>query len=685
MTTLHLTSDLHDPATTHGITTLAAALAAINTTLVTTPTPAPDLAITRDPSLPPGAFAVTHHGTTTNLHASDGPGAMYLLLDLAEQTRHQQRWQRPAPQRVLPHYPWRAMKLNLPWFSYRKHEALQVHDAAMQRHDFWADLIDALAADRYNVLTLWSMHPWHLMVRLPDFPDANDLPPQEFARWQNLWHFIFNRAHDRGMRTFILTWNIFVSPALAKSRNWATYSIDWDYFGEGDTRDEVLAYNRQSITAALNEYPNLTGIGICQSERMGGMLPHERLDWLHQAMIQGMRIANRPAQLIFRVPHSMDRFSGGSTSGPVEQHFRSVLNSLSDFPSPVYVESKFNWSHGHSTPRLAMIHGGAMTDALTNPPPDNYLFIWTVRNEDMFQLRWANPDYIRDWIAHNSQPYVAGANIGAECCIPAQPFLESPSPHAWWKWEFQRQWPLMRAWGRLLHDPSTPDDHLARYLDLHYGHGSAQLLPALARGSRMPLRLAAFFRSTWDFTLYAEGFLAPRQTPSRFITILDLAGPHPTLDPTWLSVDEFTAAEAANALPPGKLTPAQLADDLEADARAIAQTLSTLADLPPTAAPLLVDCRAWAALSRYFAHALRAAIDLSRVRRASPAASPESTLAHTRHAIAAWDDLCAITSPQYPPVPVPLPHIPDHPTTWSTWRDVVHAQFDHVRDALNTP
>ena len=31
---------------------------------------------------------------------------------------------------------------------------------------------DAMARDRYNVLTLWNLHPFPSMVKVPEFPDV---------------------------------------------------------------------------------------------------------------------------------------------------------------------------------------------------------------------------------------------------------------------------------------------------------------------------------------------------------------------------------------------------------------------------------------------------------------------------------------------------------------------------------
>ena len=49
------------------------------------------------------------------------------------------------------------------------------------------------------------------------------------------------------------------------------------------------------------------------------------------------------------------------------------------FEGPIWVEVKFNWSHGHSTPRLEKVHGGKLGDTYFVPKPKNYKIVWTIR------------------------------------------------------------------------------------------------------------------------------------------------------------------------------------------------------------------------------------------------------------------------------------------------------------------
>ena len=38
--------------------------------------------------------------------------------------------------------------------------------------DFWREFFDEMARDRYNVLSLWSLHPFPSLVKVPEYPDV---------------------------------------------------------------------------------------------------------------------------------------------------------------------------------------------------------------------------------------------------------------------------------------------------------------------------------------------------------------------------------------------------------------------------------------------------------------------------------------------------------------------------------
>ena len=131
-----------------------------------------------------------------------------------------------------------------------------------------------------------------------------------------------------------------------------------------------------------------------------------------------------------------------------------------------------------------------------------------MRNEDMFILRWGQPDFVREFVQRQGgKDYVGGAIIGSECYIPALDYITKEGPHKTWRWAFQRQWLFYAVWGQLLYDPATPDARFEAMFDARFGKGVGKdFLAAWKLASRVPLHFASFHRGTWDGSLYTEGF-----------------------------------------------------------------------------------------------------------------------------------------------------------------------------------
>jgi hypothetical protein len=639
--------------------------------------------------LPAEGFSIRRaaHGgaVVVEILGGDAAGAMYGALDLAEQIRHGAALDRVEAKTAAPRFPFRAVKFNLPWMSYRRHESLQLHDETCRDLEFWREFLDMMAENRFNALTLWSLHPFTWMIRPTNFPEACGFSDEELAEWQEFWRALFRMAKDRGIDTYVVNWNIFVSPEFSRKHGVSPHSAEQHFWGEGDTSELVARYTREVVAQVIDEYPDLTGLGITLGEGMGGMTPEARRDWIDRAFIAGMKAAKRPARLIYRAPLSAGTASGGSTSVETERLTREAVERL-DLPAPVWVEFKFNWSHAHSSPRLSIVHGGRLGDTYWDPPPTNYRLAWMMRNEDFFRLRWGEPDFIRRHVELNGQDHVGGYFVGSECYIPAKDYLQRPDPRVNWRYAFQRQWLFYMLWGRLLYDPATPDAVFARAFDARYGEGAGEvLLPAFAAVSRMPLRLASLHRATWDFTLYAEGFLAPAgsagkwRDDSPFISIDELIHQE-TLDPDYMSIAEYVRALARGAeIAPERITPPALADALQRDAEGALARIDAVEWPPGPVEFELADIRAWAHLSLYFAEKLRGGVALHTFRQTGKPSDQAEAVARLRRAAGHWDRLVEVTRPIYPETP--LIHTGQTPFSWARYRDRVRRDVEIAESA----
>lgn len=606
---------------------------------------------------------------TIRVIARDEIGAMYGAFDLAEQIRIRGKADQVEEKVSNPRFPFRAIKFNLPWSPYRPGPATDVHLATCRDLKFWQRFLDMMAQNRFNALTLWNLHPFTYMVRPKNFPEACPFNDEELAQWRQFWRSLFRMARERGIETYLVNWNIVVSPEFARA-----HSVK----EKNDTSELVRRYTRECVTQVINEYDDLTGLGVTLADWMNDLAPREREDWIEQTFVAGMKQARRPVKFIHRSVLAGD---------PLEM--RRVIDNAK-LADPVVVEIKFNWSHGHSTPRLAMTHdyeSGKIDDRFWSPPPTRYQIAWMIRNEDFFILRWGEPGFIRDHIANNGHDYVGGYFVGSEGYIPAKDYSHELSPHQTWQYAFEKQWLFYLLWGRLLYDPKTPDPVFTAAFEERYGRGVGRdLLQAYTLASRVPLRLAAFHAATWDYTLYSEGFLAPARSRglfdgvSPFISIDELIQ-HQTLDPAYVSIADFVKRAQKEVSPKVTVTPLRLADASEKDEREVLESIQRLrTKVTPYSGALeceLDDLEAWANLGLYFADKLRAGVALETFREGGSADEKQKAIAYLERAAKEWGNLVSVTRRHYRETP----YVARFSFAWANYQDQVERDIQIAREA----
>jgi len=584
---------------------------------------------------------LSDHKTLCLLHR-DPVGALYGILELKESLESGKAWSSLPEKTSNPHLEYRIIKFNLPWSPYRNNEAVTLHTSTCRDLKFWEKFLDRMVDNRWNALSLWNIHPFPFMIRSKSFPFANEFTEQEMQDWKQFWTSLFEMAGTRGIQTFVINWNIAVSPSFAKNYGVPEYS---------SLSDTVIRYTRESVTQLIDEYPGLTGIGVTLADWMGTfdekMTPQQREDWIEKTFVAGMQAASRPVKFIHRSVLAGDPMA-----------MRALLEKAK-LKDPALVEIKFNWSHGHSTPRLAITHdyhSGKLDERFWTPKPEDYHIQWMIRNEDFFILRWGQADFIRQHIHQNSKDYVNGYFIGSEGYVPALDYYTIRDGQDAPQYAFENQWLFYTLWGRLLYDPALPDEFFIALLDKRYGKGSGKTLwQAINLGSKIPLRLASFFRSTWDYTLYSEGFLAPEPSnpdgffdrTSPFISIDELIH-HETLDPKMISIEDYSKLKKENKKAPDSLiSPLQIARQSEKDSKKALRGYKAWTKRNPSAAPPLasewVDAATWARLGLYFAHKLRAGVALHSFRQTGRISEKHKAIRELESALVQWKEVALLT------------------------------------------
>lgn len=603
-------------------------------------------------NIQPEGYAIQWNDSREQLFviANDPLGAQYGLQDIADHYKRYGKLAGMAEKISNPYLSYRILKFNLPWSPYRKNEATNVHLETCRDLNFWEQLLDMMADNRFNVLSLWSNHPFPFMVRSDSFPKASPFTDQELTEWKSFWTRLFAMAKERGIQTFLVNWNIVVSPSFAEAYGAQEYS---------DLSDQVIAYTKESVRQVIDEYPDLTGIGVTLADWMGNfpdkLTAQQREDWIEKTFITAMQEASRPVKFLHRSVLAGDPLA-----------MRQLIDkaNLSD---RALVEIKFNWSHGHSTTDLAITHdyhSGEVDSRFWNPVPENYDIQWMVRNEDFFILRWGQADFIRRHVLSNKLPGINGYFIGSEGYIPAADYSSITVDGKGWNYAFEKQWLFYKLWGRLLYDPHSPEDLFEQDLSERYGKEVGKLLwKAYNLAGNMPLRLASFYRSTWDYTLYSEGFIAPEPADpadttfdrtSPFIAVKDLIN-HPTLDTSLLSIQAFVMQQIAGGASNGKISPLTLADHSEEDSKQALAILhriqKTLEPTDPTLLSEIEDQAVWSHLGLYFASKIRAATAIYLYQQNGNEKEKRKALQYINDCLQHWDQVIHLTKYRYQAVP----------------------------------
>jgi hypothetical protein len=606
-------------------------------------------------------------------------GCLYAIMDIIEQLGNSGDVAVLEERMVNPALSFRAIKFNLPWSPYRPGESTELHKETCRDLNFWEAFLDMMVENRFNALSLWNNHPFPYMIKSTSYPAATPFSDEELKEWRTFWKALFKMAMDRGIETFLVNWNIVVSPEFAEA-----YGAK-EYF---DRSELVKKYTKESVTQLINEYENLTGLGVTLADWMGNwgeekMTPTEREDWIEETFVAGMKEAERKIKFIHRAVLAGD-----------PKEMRRVIDHA-DLPDKTIVEVKFNWSHGHSTPRLSLTHSndeGTIMRDFWDPLPDNYFIAWMIRNEDFFVLRWGDPEFIKEHIRTNRQEYVEGYFVGSEGYIPALDYSHKEGPHKTWDYAFEKQWLFYHLWGRLLFNPAETEEALAKAYEKRYAKVDAlTLLKAQSLASRVPLHLASFYKGTWDFTLYSEGFLAAHpngfdDNKSPFISIEELIN-HETLDKRYLSIGDYCHLIHSNTpIDSQMITPLMLAQTLEDNCTRALTLLDSLEgkENEPALISELADIKTWCYLGYYFADKLRAGVSLENYNLSKQLKDKENAIVHLEKCLGSWKEVVRLTADRYKPMPYVSMghHEPKWPEFtsfhWSTFTLDVEADIEYV-------
>ncbi len=598
------------------------------------------------------------------VRGADEAGAMYGGLDIAEAIRLG-TLDSLKDSDNKPHIARRGIKFNIPLDlrtpSYTdSSDASQANIPEMWERDFWVEYLDAMARNRYNVLSLWSLHPFPSMVKVPEFPevalddvwrtrakldDTFSLAGIDMVRPAMLadhdvvkritmdekiefWRWVMQQAADRGIQIYVFTWNVF------------TFGADGKHGITNDMENDITKkYFRASVREMVKTYPLLGGMGITAGEGM----PHDmdskvKEAWLWDTYGEGVRDAlKEDPKRQFPMIH---RFHWTAQS--------EILDAFKDYPGTFDFSFKYSVAHMYSITKPAFIQ-----PLLENIAPGRRTWL-TVRNDDIYTFRFGDPVYAREYILNMPSPdKFAGFYMGPDGYCWGRDFLERKPAPGKRPLVMDKQWYSFMLWGRLAYDPSLSDSHFERVLAVrHPNASSTHLFDALQGASQVMPLITRFFWGDIDVKWFPEGCLShPKSKSNGFYTVKRFMEGDSMPGAKVLCIRDWRKRLTARE-PMTDTTPLEIAEALDRAATDTFASLDTLREAAKQDLELqktVNDCEALGWLGRYYAAKIRGSCALALYDVNSDKFEHEASLRHLGDALSHWKKYAAIRDAHYVP------------------------------------
>ena len=382
------------------------------------------------------SFRLRRAGNTILVAGCDASGVLYGALELADRVRAAHAipaaldygdhprlklrgtalgLQRPEITYDGAEYDYRYTPEEFPWF----------YDKAA-----WTKYLDTLVDERYNALFLWNGHPFTSLLKLPKYPEAQELPTAQLDENIAMFRWLTAEADKRGIWVLQGFYNIHLSHTFAKAHGVAMHlSAPTPLASE---------YTRYCVSEFIREYPNV-GLFMTLGEAMG---PHYGPEWLTKTIIPG--VLDGLAEQAKAVGHAV-----AQPPIVVRAHATDIYDVMAQ-AKPLYgnIDTMFKWN-GESLTWTDV--RGPVRDEFEKLVATSHVEIANVHLlSNLEPFRWGDPDVIRRTEASFVRIGIAGLHL---------------YPLRYWDWPYtadnttprlmqmDRDWIWYQAWARYAWNP----------------------------------------------------------------------------------------------------------------------------------------------------------------------------------------------------------------------------------------
>lgn len=141
----------------------------------------------------------------------------------------------------------------------------------------WRDFLDMMLEERCNIVYLWSGHPFSSLVKLADYPEAQEVTDEEFALNVDTFRWIAQEADRRGIWVVLKFYNIHIPLPFAEKHGLKLH--------QPKPLPLTSDYYKKSIAEFVRSFPNV-GLMVCLGEALQGQI--YGVEWFNETIVPGL-------------------------------------------------------------------------------------------------------------------------------------------------------------------------------------------------------------------------------------------------------------------------------------------------------------------------------------------------------------------------------------------------------------
>jgi len=400
------------------------------------------------------AFLIRQIGTAWVVTGSDASGVLYGELELADRVRAAKALPQGIDDMEHP-----ALKLRGTCIGMQKQEityegAEYDYPYTPQNFPFfydkaqWTKYLDMLAEERYNTLYLWNGHPFTSLLKLPKYPEAQELPTAQLDENIAMFKWLTAEADRRGIWVLQGFYNIHLSHAFARAHH-----LPYHLSAPNPLASE---YTRYAISEFVREYPH-AGLMMTLGEALA---PRYGAEWLAQTIIPGVKDGLKEA--------------GISTEPPIVVRAHATdIDAVMKAALPLYsnIDTMFKWNGESLT--WTNVRGPVLDRFKMLAESSNVAIANVHLLSNLEPFRWGDPDFVRQTLTNFQRIGIEGLHV---------------YPLRYWDWPYagdntqpplmqtDRDWIWFATWGRYAWNPNRDPEKEHAYWSAQFAerYGSAE-------------------------------------------------------------------------------------------------------------------------------------------------------------------------------------------------------------------